>query len=152
MVTNTQNLCSNPSKVQTHSSEHTNTPWTHTRSSGQSFMLQRPGSSWGSVPCSRAPQSWYWRWRECWTFTPPHLQFLQAQDSNKQPLDYESNSLTIRPWLLMSIVNLQCPESLIIKTKTFFCELSWVWFFHSKHLMGRNKPGLKSMAQYFFVI
>ncbi len=51
---------------------------------------------------------------------PLHLQFLPAQDSNKQPLDYESNSLTIRPWLLMSIVNLQCPESLIIKTKTFF--------------------------------
>ncbi len=24
-------------------------------------MLQRPGSSWGSVPCSRTPQSWYWR-------------------------------------------------------------------------------------------
>ncbi len=21
--------------------------------------------------CSRAPQSWYWRWRECCTFTPP---------------------------------------------------------------------------------
>ncbi len=25
----------------------THTPWTHTRSSGQSFMLRRPGSSWG---------------------------------------------------------------------------------------------------------
>ncbi len=25
----------------------------------------------GSVPCSRAPQSWYWRWRERCTFTPP---------------------------------------------------------------------------------
>ncbi len=31
----------NPSKV------HTHRPWTHTRSSGQSFMLQHPGSSWG---------------------------------------------------------------------------------------------------------
>ncbi len=31
----------------THSSEHTHTLWTHTRSSGQPFMLQRPGSSWG---------------------------------------------------------------------------------------------------------
>ena len=38
-------LCSsfNPSKVHTHSSEHT--PWTHTWSSGQPFMLQRPGRS-----------------------------------------------------------------------------------------------------------
>ncbi len=26
----------------------------------------------------------------------PHLQFLPAQDSNSQPLDYESSSLTIR--------------------------------------------------------
>ncbi len=49
MVTHTRNLCSafNPSKVHTHSSEHTHTPWTHTRSSGQPFMLRRPGSSWG---------------------------------------------------------------------------------------------------------
>ncbi len=45
--------------------------WTHTRSSGQPFMLQHPGSSWGLVPCSRAPQSWYWKWRERWLFTPP---------------------------------------------------------------------------------
>ncbi len=30
----------------THLSEHTHTPWTHTRSSGQP-MLRRPGSSWG---------------------------------------------------------------------------------------------------------
>ncbi len=29
----------------------------------------------------------------------PYLQFLPAQDSNLQPLDYESNSLTIRPRL-----------------------------------------------------
>ncbi len=67
MVTHTRNLCSafNPSKV------HTHTPWTHTRSSGQPFMLWRPGAVEGSVPCSRAPQSWYWGWRERCTFTPP---------------------------------------------------------------------------------
>ncbi len=33
--------------VHTHTSEHTHTPWTHTQSSGQPFMLRRPGSSWG---------------------------------------------------------------------------------------------------------
>ncbi len=45
MVTHTRNLCSafNPSKVHTHSSEHTHTVNTH---SGQPFMLRRPGSSW----------------------------------------------------------------------------------------------------------
>ncbi len=30
-----------------------------------------PGAVGGSVPCSRAPQSWYWGWREHCTFTPP---------------------------------------------------------------------------------
>ncbi len=41
MVTHTRNLCSafNPSKVHTHSSEHTQC--------GQPFILRRPGSSWG---------------------------------------------------------------------------------------------------------
>ncbi len=29
----------------------------------------------------------------------PHLQFLPAWDSNSQPFDYESESLTIRPRL-----------------------------------------------------
>uniref|UniRef100_A0A672NBY8 Palmitoyltransferase n=1 Tax=Sinocyclocheilus grahami TaxID=75366 RepID=A0A672NBY8_SINGR len=29
------------------------------------------GAVGGSVPCSRAPQSWYLRWRERCTFTPP---------------------------------------------------------------------------------
>ncbi len=29
------------------------------------------GAVGGLVPCSRAPQSWYWRWRECLLFTPP---------------------------------------------------------------------------------
>ncbi len=29
------------------------------------------GEVGGSVPCSRAPQSWYCWWRECWIFTPP---------------------------------------------------------------------------------
>ncbi len=51
---------------------HTHTHREHTPGAvGSHFMLRHPGSSWGPVPCSRAPQSWYWRWRECCTFTPP---------------------------------------------------------------------------------
>ncbi len=98
MVTHTQKSCSafNPSKVHTHSSEHTHTPWTHTRSSGQPFMLRRPGSSWGfgallkgnSVMVLRVERALY-----------IHSQFLPAWDSNSQPLGYESTSLTIRPRL-----------------------------------------------------
>ncbi len=63
---------------------HTHTLWTHTRSSGQPFMLRRPGSSWG-LKVERALD-----------IHSPHLQFLPARDSNSQPLDYESDSLTIR--------------------------------------------------------
>ncbi len=50
MVTHARNLCSafNPSKVHTHKPwTHTHKPWTHTPSSGQPFMVRRPGSSWG---------------------------------------------------------------------------------------------------------
>ncbi len=44
---------------------------THTRSSGQPFMLRRPGSSWEFDAL---------------------LQFLPARDSNSQPFEYESDS------------------------------------------------------------
>ncbi len=88
----TRNSCSafNPSKACAHAHTHTHTH-THTQSSGQ--PLRHPGSSWGSVPCSRSPQSWYWR-----TF-PPTYNPCRTWDSNSQPLDYKSDSLTIRPWL-----------------------------------------------------
>ncbi len=85
----------------THSSEHTHIPWTHTRSSGHWFMLRRPGSSWGfgallkgtSVVVLRVERVLYIH------SPPPHLQFLLDRDSNSQPFDYESVSLTIRPRL-----------------------------------------------------
>ncbi len=67
MVTHTQNLCSafNPSKVHTQQCAHTHTAVnTHTPGAvGRHFMLQQ-GEFGGSVTCSRAPQSWYWGWRE----------------------------------------------------------------------------------------
>ncbi len=74
MVTHTWNLCStfNPSKVHTHSSEHTHTHCEHTPGAvGSHFCCGTRGAVGGSVPCSRAPQLWYWRWRERCTFTPP---------------------------------------------------------------------------------
>ncbi len=94
--THSQNWCSafNPSKC-THtavSSEHTHCEHTP-RAVGS--HCSSPGSNWGSVPCSRAPQSWYWRWGEC--HSHPHLQPCQTWDSNPQPLDCKSDSLTIRP-------------------------------------------------------
>ncbi len=38
----------------------THPKWTHTRSSGQPCYSAR-GAVGGLVPCSRTPQSWYWR-------------------------------------------------------------------------------------------
>ncbi len=51
----------------THTAVNTHTPWKHTRSSGQPFMLRRPGNSWGFGASRVSPQPWYWRWRECST-------------------------------------------------------------------------------------
>ncbi len=72
MVTHTRNLCSafNPSKV--HTQQWTHTHREHTPGAvGNHLCCGARGAVGGSVPCSRAPQSWYWGWRECWLFTPP---------------------------------------------------------------------------------
>ncbi len=66
---------------------------THTWSIGQPFMLRRPGSSWGFGALRIL------KVKRALDIHSPHLQFLPARDSNSQPLDYESDSLTIRPRL-----------------------------------------------------
>ncbi len=95
MVTHTRNLCSafNPSKVHTHR-EHT------PGAVGSHLCCGARGAVGGSVPCSRAPQSWYWGWRErAGHSLPPPTIPAGPETRNSQPLDYESNSLTIRPRL-----------------------------------------------------
>ncbi len=96
MVTHTRNLCSafNPSKVHTHSSEHTHTLWTHTRSSGQPFMLRRPGGSWGFCVLLKGTSVVVLMVESALYIHSPHLQFLPDRDSNSQPFDYESDSLS----------------------------------------------------------
>ncbi len=106
MVTHTRNWSSafNPSKC-THtavSSEHTHCE--HAPGAVGSHCSSARGAVGGSVPCSRAPQSWYWRWRECCSFTIPTFNPCRTWDSNPQPLDYKSDSLTIRPRLPNSSV------------------------------------------------
>ncbi len=101
MVTHTRNWSSafNPSKC-THtavSSERTHCE--HAPGAVGSHCSSARGAIGGSVPCSRAPQSWYWRWRECCSFTIPTFNPCRTWDSNPQPLDYKSDSLTIRPRL-----------------------------------------------------
>ncbi len=87
-----------PPLEHTHTAVNTHTQqWTHTQSSGQPFMLRRSGSSWGfgallkgltSVVVLRVKRA-----------LDVHRQFLLDQDSISQSLDYESDSLTIRPRL-----------------------------------------------------
>ncbi len=89
----------------THPSAHTqqwvvNTHTVNTHPEQWAVIAPAPGEQLGgSVPCSRAPQSWYWRWRECYSFTIPTFNPCRTWDSNPQPLDYKSDSLTIRPRL-----------------------------------------------------
>ncbi len=82
----------------------THTPWTHTRSSGQPFMLRRPGSSWGFGALLKGTSVVVLQEeRKRCTFTPPTYNSCWTWDSNSQPLGYESDSLTIRPQLPLYI-------------------------------------------------
>ncbi len=89
MVTNTLNLCSAFTHPSANTQQWTHIPWTHTQSSGQPFMLQRPGSSRGFGTLLKGTSSWYWRWRE--SAPPPRVKlatfWLWVRLS------------TIRPWL-----------------------------------------------------
>ncbi len=71
------------------------------------------GAVGGSTPCSRAPQSWYLGWRECYTFTPHTYNSCRTWDSNSQSFDYECNSLTIRTRLSPTICDVceNCHEN-----------------------------------------
>ncbi len=95
MMTHTRNWSSafNPSKC-THtavSSEHTHCE--HAPGTVGSHCSSTRGATGGWVPCSRAPQSWYWRWRECCSFTIPTFNPCRTWGSNPQPLMQTSLTL-----------------------------------------------------------
>ncbi len=120
MVTHTRNLCSavNPSKVHTQSSDHTH------GAVGSHLCCGARGAVGGSVPCSRvSAQSWYWGWRERWLFTAPTYNSCRTWDSNPQPLDYESDSLSIRPLLVLQLY-VSCKRLYDIHVTWFH------WFLH----------------------
>ena len=50
---------------------HTHTVNTHPEQWAAILCCGARGAVGGSMPCSRAPKSWYWRWRENCTCTPP---------------------------------------------------------------------------------
>ncbi len=128
MVTHTQNLCSafNPSKC-THSSEHT-------PGAVGSQCCGARGAVGGLVPCSRvSPQSWYWRWRECWLFTPPTYNPCRTWDSNPRPSGYKYDSRSIRPRLPFDISDAKCHQ---FKTEAqSFCPMDLFLFHRRKKIM-----------------
>ncbi len=143
MVTHTRNLCSafDPSKVHTHSSEHT-----LTRSSGQPFMLLRPGSSWGFGALLKGTSVMVLRVERALYIHSPHLQSLPARDLNSQPLGYESDSLTIRPrlphcydWLTVVYVwQLSCTLGVLSSNPTLWTFPDPVLLFFSHSLPIRS--------------
>ncbi len=80
-----------------HTAVNTHTHREHTPGAVGSQCCGARGAVGGSVPCSRAPQSWYWRWKERWLFTPPTYNPCRTWDSNPRPSGYKSDSLSIRP-------------------------------------------------------
>ncbi len=83
----------------THTAVNTHTPWTHTQSSGQPFMLRRPGSSWGFGALLKGTSVVVLKEERALDIHSPTYNSCWTWDSNLQPLDYESDSLTIRPRL-----------------------------------------------------
>ncbi len=100
MVSHTQNLCSAfyPSKVHTHSSEHTHRD--HTRGAvGSHLCCGARRAVGGLVPCSRTPRRGIIGRERALDIHSPHQQSLPDRDSNSQPFDYEFDCLTITPLL-----------------------------------------------------
>ncbi len=60
----------------THTAVNTHTPWTHTQSSGQLFMLRHPGSSWGFSALLKGTSVVVLRVERALYIHSPHLQFL----------------------------------------------------------------------------
>ncbi len=137
MVTHTRNWSSafNPSKC-THtavSSEHTHCE--HAPGAVGSHCSSARGAIGVSVPCSRTPQSWYWRWRECCSFTIPTFNPCRTWDSNPQPLDYKSDSLTIRPRLPPMMLAPPC-----FTVFTVYCGLNSVFGGHLTNCLQPLDP------------
>ncbi len=124
MVTHTQNLCSafNPSKVHTHSSEHTNT---HCEHIGQPFYAAAPGEHLGVQCLAQGHLNRGIEGEASAGHYKLDLQFLPARDSNSQPFECKPDSLTIRPrlpheWLVKQFAELES-DRLIVVTLIIEC-------------------------------
>ncbi len=99
----------------------THPKWTHTRSSGQPCYMA-PGSSWGFGALLKDTSVVVLKEERALVIHSPTNNPCRTRDSNPQPLDYESDSLTIRPRLphchcrIFNFLLLGC-----------FCSMFWVF-------------------------
>ncbi len=127
MVTHTQTRCSafNPNKVHTHSSEHTHTVNTHPEQ-WAAIYAAAPGEQLGVWCLAQGHLGRGIEGGESAGHSLPHRQSLPARDSNPQPFDYESDSLTIRPQLPLKSYMIIRNKS-VIKDFTFSLEKALLW-------------------------
>ncbi len=109
--------------------------WTHTRSSGQPCYSAR-GAVGGSVPCSRTPQSWYWR-----RILPPptipagpeiRTHNLPLTSPTRYPLGHDCPTLSI----LDRILNIRCIQNLL---QPIWWEDVFLWNIFVKTLVWIHK-------------
>ncbi len=99
MVTHTLNLCSALTHPKcTHTAVNTHTVNTHPEQ-WATIYAAAPGEQLGFSALLKGTSVVVLRVERTLYIHSPHLQSLLARDSNLQPLDYKSNSLTIRPRL-----------------------------------------------------
>ncbi len=140
MVTHTQNLCSafNPSKVRTHSSEHTHThpeQWA-------AIYAAAPGSSWGFGTLLKCTSVVVLKVERVLDIHSPHRQSLPDLRLEPATLAHKSDTLTIRPRItpilfLWTFYSLKDPEnkmyhsfhkiwcSTIVSTLILIRNISW---------------------------
>ncbi len=100
MVTHTLNSWSastHPS-VHTHTAVHTHTVNTHPEKCAAIYAVA-PGSSWGFSVLLKDTSVMVLKEERALYIHSPLQQFLPDRDSNPQPFNFESDSLTIRPQL-----------------------------------------------------
>ncbi len=78
---------------------HTHTPWSHTRSSGQPFMLRCLGSSWGFGALFKGTSVMVLKVEKALDIHSTTYNSCRPEDSSSQPFDYKSESLSYRPRL-----------------------------------------------------
>ncbi len=102
MATHTRNLCSafDPSKVHTHSSEHTHTMNTHPEQWAAILCFCARGAVGGSGALLKGTSVVVLRVERALYIHSPHLQFLPARDSKSCNLSITSPTLLTQGWAI----------------------------------------------------